>query len=435
MTPPIARGTLRVAQIIHGAGVGGTERHVRSLLGGLPAHGVVPILIISNEGPLLDFAQSRGIETHVVPRASAWSYLRALTQLLKELRPDVVHAHSGRLPCIAARRARVPRIVETRHGALIGLSVMQRWPGLALAEGWKCRAAHRTITVCASDREWLIARGGLNAKRVSAILNGIEIEQSEFAKDGSGGDPGGGERGDGARAGRGDGERARHGDGERARLGDRERARRGDGERERLGDGAQEIRTGAARGELGVGQEGRWIGFVGRLTAQKAPERIIDLLAELRRSDPRWRALILGDGPKIHSLRDRGRSQGIEDAIVWMGSDPRGQMAMRAVDCVCLPSLSEGLPYVLLEALAVGVPILATPVGGISEVLSGPVLERGCLQWSLAGWAERIQELTDPAFSSEWKQAAHERIRTLNESSMLRVLASVYREALPSTPS
>lgn len=358
------------------------------------------------------------METHVVPRTSAWSYLRALTRLLKEVRPDVVHTHSGRLPCIAARLARVPRIVETRHGALIGLSAIQRWPGIALFEGWKCRAAHRTITVCAWDRDWLITRGGLDAKRVHAILNGIHIENGELAMRDPECDPGGEERKDIDRVESSDGERdARETVGRAAHGGEKHAPR------ENL---AQEQRS-AARNELGLAHDGRWIGFVGRLSSQKAPERIIDLVTELRRSDPQWRSLIVGDGPKMRSLRERARSRGIEDAVVWLGSDPRGELAMRAVDCVCLPSLSEGLPYVLLEALAVGVPILATPVGGIPEVLSGPVLERGCLEWSLAGWANRISELGDPAFSSKWRPAAHERIRTLDESSMLRALAEVYR--------
>ena len=140
MTERVVRERLRVAQIIHGAGIGGTERHLRSLLEGLPRHDIEPILIASREGPLLDHARSLGIETHLVARPSAWSYLWALRGRLRELRPDVVHAHSGRLPCLAARQAQVGWIVETRHGALIGLGTVRRWPGIARAEGWKCRA-------------------------------------------------------------------------------------------------------------------------------------------------------------------------------------------------------------------------------------------------------------------------------------------------------
>src|SRR5690606_17864006 len=179
MTSTQARGPLRVAQIIHGAGVGGTERHIRSLLERLPEHGITPILIASEEGTLLEFARSRGIETHVAPRTSAWSYLRALRRLLETMRPDIAHAHSGRLPCIAARLARIPRIVETRHGALIGLGPVRQWPAIGLVEGWKCRMAHQTITVCASDRRWLITRGGLDPSRVLSILNGISVDHGD----------------------------------------------------------------------------------------------------------------------------------------------------------------------------------------------------------------------------------------------------------------
>jgi glycosyltransferase involved in cell wall biosynthesis len=84
---------------------------------------------------------------------------------------------------------------------------------------------------------------------------------------------------------------------------------------------------------------------------------------------------------------------------------------------------------VLLEALAAGVPILATPVGGMPEVLAGPVLGRGCLRWDLASWSERVQELTAPDFSLDWACSARERIRTLDETTMLEALTSIYRDA------
>jgi len=404
MTSTQARGPLRVAQIIHGAGVGGTERHIRSLLERLPEHGITPILIASEEGTLLEFARSRGIETHVAPRTSAWSYLRALRRLLETMRPDIAHAHSGRLPCIAARLARIPRIVETRHGALIGLGPVRQWPAIGLVEGWKCRMAHQTITVCASDRRWLITRGGLDPSRVLSILNGISVDHGDTSLSRP----------------------------DASQTQDRMRA---------LGRGSRSTPNGSvganerqelmrkAREELGLPTEGRWIGFVGRLTAQKAPERMIDLLTALRRSDPQWRALIVGDGPKLESLKERARLNGIEDAVVWKGSDPRGELAMRAVDCVCLPSISEGLPYVLLEALAAGRPIVATPVGGVPEVLDGPVLERGCLPWNAPGWAARVEMLTDPVSSQEWSDAAYARILALDEGDMIGALASVYRGA------
>jgi glycosyltransferase involved in cell wall biosynthesis len=162
------------------------------------------------------------------------------------------------------------------------------------------------------------------------------------------------------------------------------------------------------------------------LTEQKAPERILDLLHELRSSDSRWRALMVGDGRKMRSLRERARDYGIDDAILWRGGDPRGALAIQAVECICLPSRSEGLPYVLLESLAAGVPILATPVGGIPEVLAGPVLGRGCLEWDLPAWSERVQEPTAPDFSMEWARAARERIRTLDETAMHEALSSIY---------
>lgn len=391
MTTTVARGRVRVAQIIHGAGLGGTERHLRSLLEGLPDHGVEPILIVSSEGLLLDLARSLGLESYLLPRSSAWSYLNTLTRRLETLRLDAVHAHSGRLPCIAARRAGIPRIIETRHGALHGVGRLERWSGLALTEGWKCRMAHQTVTVCEADRDWLIRSARLDPARVRTVLNGIRSNGSIVAAADRAGELA---------------EQEEH---------DLDCWREKEGERQKC------------RRMLDVEGGGRWIGFVGRLSPEKAPGRILHLMRELLRRDPEWRALIVGDGPEMRSLRELARRYQVDEAIVWLGGDPRGEVAIRSVECVCLPSVNEGLPYVLLEALAAGVPVLATPVGGIPEVLSGVVLQQGCLKWDAPDWARRVEELTGPLASKNWEHAARQRVATLDEASMLRSLAAIYR--------
>jgi len=132
--------------VIHGAGWGGTERHVRGLMLGLAARGETVHLVVSQEGPLLDEARASGISTHVVMRKSTVSYISYLKQCLGSLRPAIVHAHSGRIPCLAARLAGVPGIVETRHGLPERSSRLYRsLPASRRWEGWKCKArpSHR----------------------------------------------------------------------------------------------------------------------------------------------------------------------------------------------------------------------------------------------------------------------------------------------------
>jgi glycosyltransferase involved in cell wall biosynthesis len=119
------------------------------------------------------------------------------------------------------------------------------------------------------------------------------------------------------------------------------------------------------RAALGI--DGPALGTAGRLTAQKA---LGDTLAALARV-PGVELLVLGDGPEREALERRAGELGVSGRVRFLGAGTRDDVLrlFRAVDTVLLTSAWENMPHTLLEALAVGTPVVATAVGGIPEVV------------------------------------------------------------------
>jgi len=122
-----------------------------------------------------------------------------------------------------------------------------------------------------------------------------------------------------------------------------------------------------ARQSFGVAENDFLLVYVGRLSAQKAPQRFIDLVGAIRRGTPRLRALMLGYGELEAEIRRQIDSAHLGD-VVSLHVDRRGWDAMAAADLFVLTSRYEGMPYTLLEAATLGVPILTTSVGGVSAI-------------------------------------------------------------------
>lgn len=106
---------------------------------------------------------------------------------------------------------------------------------------------------------------------------------------------------------------------------------------------------------------------VGRLTLQKGFDRLIDMLAQLDSAD--CRLVIAGDGPLSSELRELAHARGVTGQVEFTGFIPAPWSLVAGADAFLLPSRWEGMPNAALEALACGVPVIATPEsGGISEV-------------------------------------------------------------------
>jgi glycosyltransferase involved in cell wall biosynthesis len=113
---------------------------------------------------------------------------------------------------------------------------------------------------------------------------------------------------------------------------------------------------------------------VGRLDAEKNPLLLIDVIAQLRARDPRWRLTVAGDGPLRSELVEAAAARGLEHAVEAPGEVANGPELWelyRRSHVFLHVSLTEGLPQVLFEAFAAGLPVVATSVGGVPAALGG----------------------------------------------------------------
>jgi glycosyltransferase involved in cell wall biosynthesis len=125
---------------------------------------------------------------------------------------------------------------------------------------------------------------------------------------------------------------------------------------------------GAARRALGLREEGFLVGWAGRLSAEKGPDLLVDALAHL--SALPLSVSLLGSGGEHRSLVARAQRLNVAPMIHWHGVVPDAGRLFAAFDVFVLSSRTEGTPMVLFEAMAAGVPIVATRVGGVPDVLS-----------------------------------------------------------------
>lgn len=110
--------------------------------------------------------------------------------------------------------------------------------------------------------------------------------------------------------------------------------------------------------------------FVGSLISRKGLHDLIDALADKTLS--KIRLTVVGDGPDRQELEQRGTDLGVNERTEWKGLQPPREVArlMRLSDIVCLPSYMEGRPNVVNEAMASGVPVVATRIGGIPDMVA-----------------------------------------------------------------
>lgn len=126
---------------------------------------------------------------------------------------------------------------------------------------------------------------------------------------------------------------------------------------------------GEARQVLGIPDDRKVVGWVGRLSPEKAPEVALQVIAAWK--DPAALLAMVGQGGMDAELNGLAEELGVSDRVAWLGRVPDAARCMRGFDALLLTSRTEGTPMVLLEAMAAGVPIVTTAVGGIPEFLSG----------------------------------------------------------------
>ncbi len=253
-------------------------------------------------------------ELHPVHDAAA---LFRLAVLFRTLRPRLIHTNCskagvlGRIAALALRRAPV---VHTPHGHLFyGYYGPLATRLVVLAERFVAPLSDRIVLLTGRSLDDHVSRGIGPRDRLRAISPGIDLSRY-------GPDP---------------------------------------ARRRRL------------RRRMGVSDGTPVIGWAGRLTMIKAPEVFLEAAGILRDRVPEARFALLGDGELRWPLERRAGSLGLGDRIVFLGGDvPIGDF-MASIDQFVLTSANEGLGIVLLEAMATGVPVIGTAVGGVPEVLDG----------------------------------------------------------------
>lgn len=199
-------------------------------------------------------------------------------------------------------------------------------------------------------------------------------------------------------------------------------------------DTAEYIRTQStadAKAEFGMPQDKFAIGVIGRFSPEKGTDRAIRMLPELLAKHPNAELHLIGDGHERAALQHLAIQLGVADAIRWWGWQTDTRPFYEMLDTLLLPSRTEGLPNVVLEAMAMGVPVAATNVGGVGDLLDGG--DCGIvLRDDEADWAKQIAPLLSiPTLCESYADLSHRRVSgTFNFHSRITAVMSVYDKAM-----
>jgi glycosyltransferase involved in cell wall biosynthesis len=329
---------MRVVHVIGGGDTGGAMAHLLPLVGALRRAGCDARLLCLGGGGLAEAAAERGLPVEVLPMRSAWDprVLSLLHDRLDHFPWDVVHTHGMRanLPVrlLSPFLGRRPCLFTTVHSDL-SLDYASR--PQAAAYRWLDRRTVGRVDqlVCVSeDLRRRLADGPTGRGRPIVVPSGLESPESRRLT--------GSEAVAGATA-----------MGGRTRPGDRTPLAPAVWGNTRPIDGAPRL------------------GTVTRLVPVKDLDLFLEVIERVRRQVPDVRTAVVGDGPEWLRLQTRAGALGLDGAISWSGDVRPGAVAVREFDVFLLTSSSEGVPISVLEAMAAGVPVVATSVGGLPEVV------------------------------------------------------------------
>jgi glycosyltransferase involved in cell wall biosynthesis len=180
-----------------------------------------------------------------------------------------------------------------------------------------------------------------------------------------------------------------------------------------------------ARAAVGIASDAELIVYVGRLVPEKGLRELLDAMETLAGTRPRATLALVGEGPMRTTL-EAAASGALRGRVQLVGAQPPDVVAswMAASDLVTLPSYSEGHPNVLVEALACGRPVVATPVGGIPEVVDPscslivPPRDAAALASALKGALDREwdEHALSRRFSRDWSEVARETLAACEEA-------------------
>ncbi|MDQ5846711.1 MAG: glycosyltransferase family 4 protein, partial [Acidobacteriota bacterium] len=200
---------------------------------------------------------------------------------------------------------------------------------------------------------------------------------------------------------------------------------------------ANQQQAGALRKQLGIDENVRMILAVGRLSKEKAQMDLLRAFKNLSEThgEINARLVIVGDGPEREPLEAAAASLGLNGRVIFTGQVNNVRLYFAASDVLVNPSHSEGSPYVLLEAMAAGVPIVATAVGGVPEMIENndtALLVPANDPQAMADAIARI--LNDENLAAQLAQNAGELVSSrFSPEAYVQALTEVYRSVISQT--
>jgi glycosyltransferase involved in cell wall biosynthesis len=306
---------IRVLELIDRPFLGGGQITVLTLASRLDRERFEVTVASGGDGPLVDELRRLGIRHIPVSfgKTSGPAGVRGLAAALRADPVDILHTHGGIAGLygrMAAKRARVPAVVHTIHGIhyLHYRNVLARRAFVTL-ERWLAKSTDAVVFVSEADlekgRRLRLAVPG----RERLIRNGVDISFLKPSFD-----------------------------------------------------------RGAKRAELGF-SAGPLVVAVSRLHRQKGLTYLLSAVPALAARFPDVQVVVVGGGPLESRLRAEAEKAGLKSRAAFLGERPDAKEILAAADVFVLPSLWEGLPYVLVEAAALGRPIVATDIDGVREVI------------------------------------------------------------------
>ncbi|CAN5207407.1 hypothetical protein BH11PLA2_BH11PLA2_44410 [soil metagenome] len=387
-----------------GTGTGGPWRYVHSLLKAIDIEAFDVTVICDLEGeyvprpaitvanlsaerdqPAVEIAggsnpQRKSIRSFVPQQARvALGFRNAAKQLAARLKPLTLDLfHTQNTGCeeapYAAKLAGIPHIVGTFHTDwTYDLQGKRNGPGYRLLETLSNRSLHAAIAVSdATARNWQ-RRTPLPAGRVVTIHNGIDT--TAFQRKQS--------RGDACR-------------------------------------------------RLKLPPDAFVVAGLGRLDEAKGFADLIDAIALVHRDIPTLKVVVAGDGPLRQPLKYQAFQRGLADVVTFLGFVSDVQTVLDAADAFALPSLCEACPYAVLEAMAAGLPVLGSNVGGVAELVAHNDTGFVLPSQSPPQWGEALKLLaTRPDLRERLGLAGRERVQErFTETAMTRATFAVYRRLL-----
>ena len=312
------KSPIRVVMLSHGyyPRIGGAERQLAAVVPLLQARGVEACILTRRLPGTMRFETVNGVPVYRLPvpgpkPLASLTFTLAALALIARLDPDLIHAHeliSPATTAVLAKQLFGKPVVATVHGSGLSSDVLRlkrRFLGRSRLRILRREIDAFCVISAVIDSE--LAAEGVSAQKRIPIPNGVDVEH--FAP-------------------------------------------------------LAPERKAALRSRLALSVDAPLVIFVGRLAPEKRVDLLIGLWDSVREAVPGARLLILGSGPE-----EAGLKQKASDGILFLGSQPDVTPYLQAADLFVLPSAAEGLSLALLEALACGLPVIATSVGGNPEVI------------------------------------------------------------------